>query len=179
MNTEFEFNKVTREDIDNYLKTSHVFNNVKETIEKERVALASFDDERLGSSMEKLDVAVCRNGVWEVLDIEDKISGYNEVPLGYLLSGLDYDGVLIILRKMSNMILDKCKSSITHYRYHVLSDAYKEVEEDLSLYGVLAKNHIALSSPEAVSLQADGIRNLREREMVIEWVRKKEIELHG
>lgn len=173
MLTEFEFNKLTLDDIANYVEKSHVFNNMKETIEAEQIVLASFEDERLGSSQEKLDVAVCREGEWEILDTDKKIQGFTEIPLGYILYGVEYDKVLVILRKMSNMVLDRCKSSITYYMYHVLSDTYKEVEDNLPLYGILAKNRIPVDSIDSLTKRIDGIVDARDRDLVMSWVKHK------
>lgn len=139
----FTFNPIQLEDILGYEKSSNVFNMSESDIEKERVLLASFDDEKLGSSIEKLDIAIKVGGQWELLDVEDKIKGYNEIPLGYVLKGVLYDEVMIILRRMSTMKLDRVSSGVTTYIYYKTCYA-DNLANNPSLLGRLASNKIRL-----------------------------------
>jgi hypothetical protein len=157
----FKFNPVTDEEIAEYAVSSNVFNMSKDDIEKEKIFLKSFSDEKLGSSMERLDVAVFRDDAWKLLDIEDRIEGYNEIPLGYILKDESYDKVLIILRRMSTVVLDSIKEGISTYIYFRVSDEYSSVKQNASLFGLLARNHICLDNSEEMKekLQKMGITN--------------------
>lgn len=143
--TEFEFKSLTDKDIESYVKDARVFNMSRESIEKEKIVLASFSDEKLGDSEEKLDIAIfLKNKGWKLLDIDDKIKSYNEIPLGYLLQDIDYDRVLVVIRRMSNMILDKSDGNVSMFIYCVVSPEFKGIENNPSLIGSLARHRIYL-----------------------------------
>ena len=149
MAEEFVFNKVTENDIDKYVSNANVFNMSDEEIKREKVILSSFEDEKFGSSFEKLDIAVYNDGTWSWLDIDDKIEGYNEIPVGYLLEDIVYSRVLILVRRMSTMVLDTKRDG---YNAYILCKMGKEFEnvnlsEDRALLGLLAKSHIYLDEP--------------------------------
>lgn len=143
---EFIFNKVTEDDLNKYTKEANVFNMSEDDIKKEKIILTSFEDERLGSSKESLDIAVYNNGKWSWVDIEDKIKDYNEIPVGYLVDGLDYTRVLILIRRMSSMVLDMKRDGYNAYILCKIGDSFKNVEldKDTALLGLLAKSHICL-----------------------------------
>lgn len=149
MSVSFIFNKLKSEDLSFYVDKSNVFNMKRGDIEKEKILLASYSDDTLGASEEKLDIAIYRDGVWELQDIEKKIKGYNEIPLGYILpKDSDFTRILIILRRMSNMILDSVKEGFSSYIYCVADSRYHMLEEDKALFGLLAKNRIFLDVSE-------------------------------
>ena len=50
-----------------------MLNTVLENILKEKIELLSFEDDSIGSSQEKLDVAVLIKNEWKLLKIDDKI----------------------------------------------------------------------------------------------------------
>lgn len=141
---EFIFNKVTNDDLDKYIKESNVFNISEDEIKSEKIILNTFEDEKLGSSTEKLDIAVYNNGTWSWLDIDDKVSGYDEIPLGYLLDGVEYTRVLILIRRMSTIVLDRIKDGYSCYILCKVPEKYYFVSKDKALYGLLAKNHVFL-----------------------------------
>ena len=143
---EFVFNKVTKEDLETYTKDANVFNMSEEDIKKEKVILTSFEDEKLGSSQETLDIAVYNNGKWSWLDIKDKIEGYNEIPVGYVLEDIDYTRVLILVRRMSSMLLDTKRDGYSAYILCKIGKDFNlsSIEEDKALMGLLAKSHIFL-----------------------------------
>lgn len=144
----FTFNPISLDDVVKYAEDCKVFNSLKEDIEKEKIMLASFSDEKLGSSMEKLDLAVFSNGEWKILDIDKKIEGYNEIPLGYLISSVNYDKVMVILRRMSTMVLDKVKEGISTYIYNAIPEKYRSLNGNASMIGMLAKNRISLDDSD-------------------------------
>lgn len=155
-NTVFEFLALTDSDIISYEESAPVFNETDDSIRKEKIILSSFHDEKLGSSVESLDVAIYINGKWQILDIEDMIDGYNEIPLGYVLGDNDYERVMVIIRRMSSMILDKEKFGVTSYVYFKMPDRYKNLETDKSLIGRLAKHQVFLDgSVEMLSRLSD------------------------
>ena len=169
---EFEFDKLKPEEVEEYAKTSSIFNYTKNRIDKERVALVSFEDEKLGYSMEKLDLAVSNDlEKWEILDIEDKTEGFNEFPLGYLTDGVEYTYLLVIRRSMSNMVLDKVKSHATSYIYCVVDDSLRGIEDIGPVQGLLAKNRICLTGSmdiwvERLSILDEESRESVEREII-------------
>lgn len=143
---EFVFNKVTEEDLDRYTKDANVFNMSEDDIKKEKIILTSFEDEKLGSSRETLDIAVYNDGEWSWIDIEDKIKDYNEIPVGYVLEGIDYTRVLVLVRRMSSMLLDTKRDG---YSAYILCKVGKDFDvvslnDDKALLGLLAKSHIYL-----------------------------------
>ena len=143
---EFIFNKVTEEDLKTYTKEANVFNMSEDEIKKEKVVLTSFEDEKLGSSRETLDIAVYNNGKWSWLDIGDKVKDYNEIPVGYVLDGIEFTRVLILVRRMSSMILDMKRDG---YSAYILCKIGKDfdmsvLDNDKALSGLLAKSHIFL-----------------------------------
>ena len=74
-----------------------------------------------------------------------KVEGFNEVPLSWLLSDVgDIDDCLVILRRMSNMVLDKNNSSLSTYIYHIVDDAYEFVTSNALMNGKLARYGIRL-----------------------------------
>ena len=143
---EFVFNKVTEDDLETYTKDANVFNMSEEDIKKEKVILTSFEDEKLGSSQETLDIAVYNDGKWSWLDIADKIAGYNEIHIGYVLEGIDYTRVLVLVRRMSSMILDTKHDGFSSYILCKIGKDFdlSSVSEDKALMGLLAKSHIFL-----------------------------------
>ena len=144
----FIFNKVTDEDIKRYANNSNVFNLSEKDILCEKIELVSFTDEKLGSSEEKLDLAVFSDGKWTLLDIEDKVRDYNEIPLGYLLGDTEFSRVLVIVRRMSTFIADTKKDSVSSYIFCKVPDKYKEVSKDKALFGLLAKSRVFLDESE-------------------------------
>ena len=144
----FDFSRLTIENIETWERKSNIFNMTKDGISKEKVILSSFYDERLGESVERLDVAVSKDGKWEILDIDDKIEGYNEIPLGYVLENVSYDKVMVILRRLSSMIIDKEKSGVSTFIYYKVDDKYRDVVDNKTLLGKLASNKICLDDSD-------------------------------
>ena len=146
--TVFEFIDLTLDDIVSYEKNSPIFNATDDSIRKEKIILTSFHDEKLGSSVESLDVALYKDGKWCILDIEDMIDGYNEIPIGYVIGDNEYERVMVIIRRMSSMVLDKEKFGATSYVYFKMPDVYRHLENDKSLIGKLAKYRVVLDGSD-------------------------------
>lgn len=148
MKTEFKFAEVTQEQIKDFVNMSHVFNNTRGYIDSEKVILASFEDENLGDCVEKLDIAVYSHGEWILLDIEDKIREYNEIPLGYVLKDVkeDYTKVMVIIRRLSSMVLDTKREGVSAYIYNIIDDSLSSIEDEAYsiVYGILCRYNIAL-----------------------------------
>lgn len=143
--TDFVFDELQVRDVIEYANNAAIFNYTRDRIDKEKVTLVSFDDEKLGSSTEKLDLAVCdKFGYWSILDIEDDIKGYNEIPLGYVTKGIDYKFLLVVIRAMSNMVLDKVRDSVKAYMYCKVEDFLSGIEDSI-FQGTLAKDRICLN----------------------------------
>lgn len=145
MGVDFVFNDLTDADVEKFAKEAYVFNRDKESIEKDKIILNSFSDEDLGDSVEKLDIAVkVGDKRWNLLKVNDKIEGYNEIPVGYLLSDTEYDKVLIIIRRMSNFLYDKSSTSSNSFIYSVVRDEYKDIVNHSDISGLLASKKIYL-----------------------------------
>lgn len=153
MSEQFVFNKVTNKEAEEYASKSNVFNLSEDDIMKEKIILASFSDERFGSSEEKLDVAVFANNEWNVIDIDEMVKGYNEIPLGYVLKDRQFSRVLVLVRRMSTFIVDRKKEGYHSYVFCKVPDKYKDVSKDKALFGLLAKNQVYLDEGE------DGIKS--------------------
>lgn len=172
MSVEFTFNPISKEYVEELESSSNIFNMTKQDIEKEKVVLASFEDEKLGSAVEKLDLAVYLDGVWCLLDIDDKIEGYNEIPIGYLVKDVSYDRIMVILRRMSTMVLDKVKEGISTYIYSKVPDKYQDVQNDKRFMGFLAKNHIYLDGSDDMYEKVNNLKN--DREATIDWLKSRD-----
>lgn len=155
----FIFSPLTQKDVEELDSSSNIFNMVREDVEHEKVILASYDDENLGSSVEHLDVAVYRDNQWHILDIESKMQDFNEIPLGYLIHDEECSKVMVIIRLMSSLLTDKVKSNIISYVYYIVPKKYGSIKDNKALFGNLAKNHICLDDSEqtAESLKKLGL----------------------
>lgn len=141
---EFIFDSLTLDDLVKYVDTSKVFNITKGEFNQVKVYLASYEDEKLGSAVERLDVAYHIGNKWSLVDMT-KVEGFNEVPLSWLLSDVgDIDDCLVILRRMSNMVLDKNNSSLSTYIYHIVDDKYEFITSNALMNGKLARYGIML-----------------------------------
>ena len=165
----FIFKELSKEDLAEYAKSAKVFNYKREDIENEEVVLVSFYDEKFGSSKEDLCIAVSLNGSDFELVKKDFYADSDYVRLSDVLRGIEYDKVMVIVRRMSNMILDKVRSSASCYIYSVLHDDFKNCVISINIVGILAKNVVYLSKslPET-------IKDVRARED-IDSLDKKEI----
>lgn len=124
-----------------------IFNITRSLLLKEKVELISFEDERLGSSKEILHIFIRKGGeeIWDSLDIKDKIEGYNEIPLGYILGDIDdYSDVMVYIQRESSVLLDRVSKGATVYSYHIVSDKYERLCSDMSIVGALASKSITL-----------------------------------
>lgn len=171
----FVFNSITDEELADMSKNAKVFNLTEDSIKSEKVILASVDDEQWGSAVERLDIAVWdkKNSVWKLLDIHDKIEGYNEIPLGYVFEGQAFSRVLVIIRRMSSFLMDKSTYGQTVYIYSVVSDSFKDLVKDPVFLGRMAQSRIYLDgTPRQVYRQ---IRNTftdkEKREGLVEYVK--------
>ena len=74
-----------------------------------------------------------------------KAEDYNEVPLEWLICDIDsVSDCLVIIRRMSNMLLDKNKYSMSKYIYHVVDDKYKYITENPMIVGKLSRYGIVI-----------------------------------
>lgn len=140
---DFVFDSLTLDDLIKYTSDSSVFNVTRDELKNTKIALASFSDEKLGSAVERLDVAYKVGSKWSLVDM-CKAEDYNEIPLEWLIGDISsVSDCLVIIRRMSNMLLDRNKYSMSKYIYHVVDDKYKYITENpmivgkLSRYGVL------------------------------------------
>lgn len=140
---DFVFDSLTLDDLVKYTHDSNVFNVTRDDLKNTKITLASFSDEKLGSAIERLDVAYKVGSKWSLVDM-CKADDFNEVPLEWLIGDISsVSDCLVIIRRMSNMLLDRNKYSMSKYIYHVVDDKYKYITENpmivgkLSRYGVL------------------------------------------
>lgn len=141
----FVFKELSKDDLSEYEKSAKVFNVKKEDIERETISLVSFFDEKFGSSKENVCIATSFNGSdFEVVK-KDFYSDYDYIELSDVLSGIKYDRVLIVIRRMSNMILDKVSSSVSCYIYSVIHKDFDKCVIPKNIIGILAKNVVYLS----------------------------------
>lgn len=139
------FNTLSSDEIERYLKNSDVFNVSKETLLNTEIPLYSFEDEKLGYSREKIDIVIIKDNRWKLLNC-DKYDEYNIIPLSYALNNTEYDSVLIVIRRMSNMILDTVNGNVTSTIYNVMPNKYKKLETMPTLSVTLAKNKIYVNT---------------------------------
>jgi len=140
---DFVFDSLTLDDLIRYTSDSSVFNVTRDELKNTKIVLASFSDDKLGSAVERLDVAYKVGSKWSLVDM-CKTENYNEIPLDWLVGDINsVSDCLVIIRRMSNMLLDKNKYSMSKYIYHVVDDKYKYITENpmivgkLSRYGIL------------------------------------------
>lgn len=169
---EFIFDSLTLDDLVKYVNTSKVFNITKGEFNQVKVYLASYEDEKLGSAVERLDVAYHVGNKWSLVDM-NKVDGFNEVPLSWLLSDVgDIDDCLVILRRMSNMVLDRSNASISTYIYHIVDDKYEFITSNALMNGKLARFGIKLDGSVEDILQVinDTVDNDYDKNSLINFI---------
>lgn len=164
-------------DIHPFLEEAYVFNALKKDIEKEVFTLVSFEDERLGSSKEKLDIAIQGNNGEYTLCKSDVLTNtdYNEIPLSFFITGKPYKSVLVISRMMSNMLLDKVNHSSHSVVYVPVHSDFKDIDKYKGIQGKFAKCGIYLNMPKeevekSINLKYNSNKELAEE--LISDVRK-------
>lgn len=170
---EFIFDSLTIDDLVRYVDTSKVFNITKDEFNQVKVCLASYEDEKLGNAVERLDVAYHIGNKWSLVDMS-KVEGFNEVPLSWLLSDVgDIDDCLVILRRMSNMVLDRNNSSLSTYIYHIVDDKYKFITSNALMNGKLARFGIKLdgSIDDILQVINDTVDNDYDKNSLINFIK--------
>lgn len=170
---EFIFDSLTLNDLVKYVDTSKVFNITKSEFNQVKVYLASYEDEKLGNAIERLDVAYHVGNKWSLVDMS-KVEGFNEVPLSWLLSDVDnIDDCLVILRRMSNMVLDKNNASLSTYIYHIVDDKYEFITSNALMNGKLARFGIKLdgSIDDVLQVINDTVDNDYDKNSLINFIK--------
>lgn len=170
---EFVFNSLTLNDLIKYVDTSKVFNITKSEFNQVKVYLASYEDEKLGNAVERLDVAYHIGNKWSLVDMS-KVEGFNEVPLSWLLSDVgDIDDCLVILRRMSNMVLDRNNASLSTYIYHIVDDKYGFITSNALMNGKLARFGIKLdgSVDDVLQVINDTVDNDYDKNSLINFIK--------
>ena len=170
---EFVFNSLTLNDLIKYVDTSKVFNITKSDFNQVKVYLASYEDEKLGNAVERLDVAYHIGNKWSLVDMS-KVEGFNEVPLSWLLSDVgDIDDCLVILRRMSNMVLDRNNASLSTYIYHIVDDKYGFITSNALMNGKLARFGIKLdgSIDDVLQVINDTVDNDYDKNSLISFIK--------
>jgi len=170
-------------DVHPFLDEAYVFNALKRDIEKEVFTLVSFEDDRLGSSKEKLDIAIQGNNGEYTLCKSDVLTNtdYNEIPLSFFITGKPYKSVLVISRMMSNMLLDKVNHSSHSVVYVPVHSDFKDISKFKGVQGKFAKCGIYLNVPKeevekSINLKYNSNKELAEE--LISDVRKVAGEFH-
>lgn len=169
----FVFKELSKDDLLEYEKSAKVFNVKREDIENEEISLVSFFDDKFGSSKEDLCIAVSLNGSNFELVRKDFYSDYDYVKLLDVLDGVKYDRVLVIIRRMSNMIFDKVRSSVSCYIYSIINKDFENCVIPKNIVGVLAKNVVYLSKNISETLEDISKRediSVIEKKEIIDWV---------
>ena len=170
---EFVFDSLTLNDLVKYVDTSKVFNITKSEFNQVKVYLASYEDEKLGNAVERLDVACHIGNKWSLVDMS-KVEGFNEVPLSWLLSDVgDIDDCLVILRRMSNMVLDRNNASLSTYIYHIVDDKYEFITSNALMNGKLARFGIKLdgSVDDVLQVINDTVDNDYDKNFLINFIK--------
>lgn len=170
---EFVFDSLTLNDLVRYVDTSKVFNITKGEFNQVKVYLASYEDERLGNAVERLDVAYHIGNKWSLVGMS-KVEGFNEVPLSWLLSDVgDIDDCLVILRRMSNMVLDKNNASLSTYIYHIVDNKYGFITSNALMNGKLARYGIKLDGSIEDILQVinDTVDNDYDKNSLVNFIK--------
>lgn len=170
---EFIFDSLTLNDLVKYVDTSKVFNITKGEFNQAKVYLASYEDEKLGNAVERLDVAYHVGNKWSLVDMS-KVEGFNEVPLSWLLSDVgNIDDCLVILRRMSNMILDRNNASLSTYIYHIVDDKYGFITSNALMNGKLARFDIKLdgSIDDVLQVINDTVDNDYDKNSLINFIK--------
>lgn len=168
----FLFNELTEEDIKKYSENSKIFNITKGELLSTKITLNSFTDETLGSANEKLDMAVKIKGQWVQVDTK-RVEEYNEIPIDFMLVGIEgYTDCLIIIRRMSNIILDKVKSNVNSYIYHIAPNKYEWVVKNPVMVGKLARYNVELQDnlQETLETVKSKVDNDYDRESLIKYI---------
>ena len=163
---EFIFNDLTPEDIQSYESDAYVFNVSPEDFNNERVVLMGFEDDRLGKSVEHVDIAVKegKDSEWVLLDIQDRVD-----DSGDIVDTSKYCQALIILRRMSSLLIDKEKYNSSCHIISKLSGDFTNSSLSASDCGILASNQVYLDNSFDDVLQ--GVRSRFSGELLDELVR--------
>lgn len=151
------FNQISDDEIERYLSASNVFNIDYKSLMDTHIYLYSFEDERLGYSKEKLDVVLLKDGEYELLD-SSPFDDYTDIPLSFLLSNENFDSVLVVIRRMSNVILDTVSGNVTSYIYNVMPDKFSDIKNNNTLSVTLAKNKVYINTENTEEI-CDRITN--------------------
>ena len=140
----FEFDKLTTEDYDKF--TGKTFCMSRKSLMNERFTLAFYSDDFLGSSESHIDVFIKSGDCVEVIDTEEFQERYNDFLFGSLVGDRELplgDTVKVLVRRMSNNILDEAKFGYDCISYYICDDVVDGVLfKCLSLSGFLAANNI-------------------------------------
>lgn len=142
----YRFDDLTSEVFRELEDTAFVFNLSKSDIEHEVVLLRSFADERIGASVETLDIAVSgkRGSDWVSLDIADKLNTCSGKFLSYLLGNAEYSRVMLVFRSVSSVMFDKVHETVKPVIYSVATDYFSRVKDYPVINGRLAKYQVYL-----------------------------------
>lgn len=145
--SKFIFKKLTKDDIGKYIENARIFNMTKEDMLHEQIVLQSFDDDVLGSSREKMDIIALQKNSreWEILDLD--IDEFNLIPICSVLDIDKYEKLVIVIRKMSDMLMDKIQGRYDSYMYNIVDDKFNKLHEYPVLCGKLARYKIDLNKP--------------------------------
>lgn len=174
----YKFDDLTREVFKSLEDIAFVFNLSKSDIEHEIVILKSFADERLGASIETVDVAVSdsRSGDWRPLDIADKLNDCSGKFLSYLLGNAKYSRVMLVYRSVSSVLFDKVRENVRPIIYSVATDYFSRVKDFPVINGRFAKYQIYLDKNffevcEDVKRRFDEVGQTRILDGLIEYYR--------
>lgn len=170
---DFVFDSLTLDDLVKYTHDSNVFNVTRDDLKNTKITLASFSDEKLGSAIERLDVAYKVGSKWSLVDMR-KAEDFNEVPLEWLISDIDsVSDCLVIIRRMSNMLLDKNKYSMSKYIYHVVDDKYKYITENPMIIGKLSRYGILIDGgvEDIISNIEKGVKDDYDKSSLINFIK--------
>jgi hypothetical protein len=160
MSGSFVFNVLTDNEIMGYYNTALVYNVNKNDIGQLLVVENKFTTDDMGGSAEKVDIFVVMSDTSIVdlgtitntskffVPVTGSESGtYNLLGIMEVLDskGVEYRGLLVVTRIMSNFILDaKTHKVVSHY-YNICSDEVsKFLEDNPMIDGWLAKKQVVL-----------------------------------
>jgi hypothetical protein len=158
----FQFNEIVPEELKKYNENAFVFNVSIDELKKIQVVENKFVTEDLGSSCESVDIFVdTMDEGLKIIDTYlnkhsffaaegDSESGiYTVGGMIELLEskGVQFKGILVVVRTMSNFMLDsKDVNSYSSYYNICLAEVSILLEDNPALGGLLAKQKVRLSS---------------------------------
>lgn len=174
--TDFEFNELTDKDIKYFYNNAYIFNVTRKMMANQAVVLNSIRHKDFGKSSQKVDFYLKLNdnsNKFLSLNSVIEVNNYFMIVTGtgsgyYNLAGIldileqkniEFEGLLIITRTLSNFITDKQNYGSYSTYYNLCEDQNVNLflNSYPAIYGLFAKNRITLTDYNSIKKAFDEL----------------------